>query len=179
MARIVVIFSLCLAACDVGQLPGATGDGGGGSGDGGSGNGCITATDPAQAPDGHHNPGMGCMSAAGCHNQALGTGTGAPAYSYAGTLYKMDKTTPYAGATVIVTLGGAEKKVTAANNGNFWLVPGVAGLDAPTNTATANTKATACPNINPMAGALTQGGGDCNKSGCHTPGAGQGAIYAQ
>ncbi|HEY5950272.1 MAG TPA: hypothetical protein VIV40_32485 [Kofleriaceae bacterium] len=175
MARIVVTFLLCLAACDVGQLPGATGDGGG-SGDA-SGNGCVEVS--ATPPDGHHNPGMGCMSAAGCHNQQLGLGTGAPAYTYGGTLYKADKTTAYGGATIIVTLGAAEKKVTTASNGNFWLVPGVAGLDAPTTAMRASTKATACPNILPMTGTLGAGDGDCNKGGCHTPGAGQGAIYVQ
>ena len=174
MARIVVIFSLCLAACDVGELPGVGGDGGG-SGDGG-GNGCIEVS--ATPPDGHHNPGMGCMSAAGCHNDALGLGTAAPAYTYGGTLYKADKTTPYAGATVVVTLGSALKKVTAADNGNFWLVPGL-GLDPPTAANRAATKATACPSTpNLMSGTLGAGDGDCNKSGCHTPGTGQGAIYA-
>jgi hypothetical protein len=174
MARIVVIFSLCLAACDVGELPGITGDGGTGSGDG-SGNGCAQIN--ATPPDGHHNPGMGCMSAAGCHNQGLGLGNGAPAFSYAGTLYKADKTTPFGGATIVVKLGTAEKSVVTATNGNFWLVPGVAGLDPPDNANTATTKASGCPDVTPMIGALTQGGGDCNKGGCHTPGVGQGAIH--
>ena len=177
MARIVVIFTLCLAACDVGELPGATGDANGGSGDA-AGNGCVpVVTAAADIPDGHHNPGMGCMSAAGCHNQALGLGTNAPAYSYGGTLYKADKTTPYPGATIVVELGGAAKKVVTANNGNFWMVPGVPGLDPPTNTMTAKTSASGCPNVAPMATLLTQGSGDCNKSGCHTPGVGTGAIF--
>jgi hypothetical protein len=161
MARIVVIFSsLWLAACDVGELPGLTGDGGADA----SGNGCDTIA--ATIPTGHHNPPMttGCMSAAGCHNQALGLGTGAPEYSYAGMLYKADKVTPYGGATIVVKLGSAVKKTVASDNGEFYMVPGVAGIDPPTNTQ-------------PMVGALTQGGGDCNKGGCHTPGVGQGAIY--
>jgi hypothetical protein len=177
MARIVVIFSLCLAACDVGELPQLGGDGG--AGDSGSGNGCVDLAAPA--PVGHHTPphAEGCMSAAGCHNTALGLGTGAPAYSYGGLLFKMDKTTPYAGATIIVTLGAAEKKATVSDNGEFFLVPGVAGLDPPTNAMTALTKATACPTAPiAMVGALTQGGGDCQKSGCHTAGVGQGVIYA-
>src|SRR5690606_4088719 len=90
MARIVVIFSLCLAACDVGQLPGATGDGGG-SGTVDSGNGCepIATTIPTgHHPEGHESKTMGCMSAAGCHNQALGLGPAAPAYSIGGLLFK-------------------------------------------------------------------------------------------
>src|SRR5258708_234928 len=106
MVRIVVILSLCLAACDVGDLPGLGGDAG--SGDGG-GNGCVAVS--ATPPDGHHNPGMGCMSAAQCHNTALGLGVGAPAYTYGGTVFKPDKTTPYAGAWIVVKLGSAEKKI--------------------------------------------------------------------
>ena len=173
MARIVVIFSLCLAACDVGQLPGTTPDGGGGSGDAmGSGNGCIAIN--ANPPDGHHNPGMGCI-AAGCHLTGQ-TGTGAPAYSYAGTLYKADKTTALAGASVVVTVGTAAKTVVTANNGNFWLVPGVAGIDPPTNTMTGDTKASGCPDVTPMVGKLTQGGGNCNSAACHATGA-QGPIH--
>jgi hypothetical protein len=180
MLRIVVISSLCLAACDVGQLPaiGATNDSGTGGGDTG-GNGCIDlATD---IPPGHHVPPMtqGCMSQAACHNEALGLGTAAPAYTYAGLVYKADKTTPAGGATVIVKLGAAEKHVTVSDNGEFALVAGVAGIDPPSNTAPANTSATACPSLTPMVGVLTQGGGDCAKSGCHTPGVGQGVIYIQ
>lgn len=120
---------------------------------------------------------MGCMSAAGCHNEALGLGTAAPAYSYAGTLYKADKVTPYAGATIVVKLGSAEKKVVASDTGQFWMVPGVAGIDPPTNTMTATTSASGCPNVAPMVGVLTQGGGDCNKGGCHAVGVGQGVVY--
>ncbi|HEY5921277.1 MAG TPA: hypothetical protein VIV11_06385 [Kofleriaceae bacterium] len=117
------------------------------------------------------------MSAAACHNQALGLGTAAPAYSYGGTLFKADKVTPFAGGIVIVKLGTAEKKITAADNGNFWMVPGVAGLDSPTVTDRANTSATACPNILPMVGTLGAGDGDCNKGGCHAMGVGQGPVY--
>lgn len=178
MARIVVIFSLCLAACDVGELPKLMGDGGGGD-DGSGGNGCVDVS--ATPPAGHHVPVMaqGCMSAAACHNQALGLGTGAPAYSYGGVLFKADKTTPYAGGTVIVTLGTAEKKVTASDNGEFFLVPGVAGLDPPTVDTRAATKATACPTAPAaMVGTLGPGDGDCQKGGCHTPGTGQDVVYA-
>ena len=174
MARIVVIFSsLWLAACDVGELPGLTGDGGAD----GSGNGCDNIA--ATVPTGHHNPPMtqGCMSQTGCHNAALTLGTGAPEFSYGGMLFKADKTTPYGGATIVVKLGAAVKKTVAASNGEFYMVPGVAGIDPPTNTATALTSASGCPNVQPMVGALTQGGGDCGKSGCHTPGVGQGSIY--
>lgn len=168
MVRIVVIVALALAACDVGALPGATGDGGG------SGS-CATLS--AMPPLGHHNPGMGCMSAAMCHNMALGLGPAAPAYAYGGTLFKADKTTPYAGATIIVKLGSAEKRVVVADNGNFWVTPGVAGLDPPSLMTRAQTSASVCPDTLAMVGTLGPGDGNCNKDGCHTPGIGQGSIY--
>ncbi len=181
MARIVVIFSLLFAAaCDVGELPGLTDSGTGEMG----GNGCVNVAATADIPPGHHPAGhasktVGCMSAASCHSQALGLGTGAPAFSYGGLLFKSDKTTPYGGATIIVTLGAAEKTTVTSDNGEFYMVPGAAGIEAPTNTMPATTKATGCPTITPMGGQLLQAGGDCNKGGCHTPGAGQGAIYLQ
>lgn len=177
MLRIVVISSLCLVACDVGQLPGATTDGGGGSGTD-SGNGCVPLA--ADIPPGHHVPPMtqGCMSQAACHNEALGLGLAAPAYTYAGLVYKPDKVTPAGGATVIVKVGDAEKHVVVSDNGEFALVAGVAGIDPPTNTATGQTSTTTCPNVLPMVAPLTQGGGDCGKSGCHGPADVQGPIYA-
>lgn len=181
MARIAVIFSLIvLAACDVGELPGLT-DSGGGTGDG-SGNNCATLAIGADIPAGHHPDGhesktVGCMSAAGCHSAGLGLGTAAPEFSYGGLLFKADKVTPYGGATIVVTLGAAEKRTIAADNGEFYMVPGAAGIDPPTNAMTAITSASGCPNVAPMIGVLTQGGGDCNKGGCHTPGTGQGAVY--
>lgn len=183
MARIVVIFSLCLAACDVGELPGATSDSGG-MGMMDTGNGCAPLA--ATVPTGHHpadheSRTTGCMSAAGCHNAALGLGAGAPEYSYAGLLYKADKTTPFGGATIVVKLGAAQKSTITSDNGEFYMVPGAAGIDPPTNTATANTSASGCPNVLPMAGILTAGGGDCNKGGCHAPvgsaNPGNGPIY--
>lgn len=179
MARIVVIFSLCLAACDVGQLPGVTGDGGG-SGTMDTGNGCAELVAPAPAghhPDGHESKTMGCMSAAGCHNEALGLGAAAPAYSIGGLLFQADKTTPYGGATIVVKIGAAEKRAVASDNGEFFMVPGVAGIDPPSNTATGMTSASGCPNVAPMAGLLVQGGGDCNSAACHAPGSTQGVVY--
>jgi hypothetical protein len=168
MARIVVIACL-LAACEVGTLPVVGGD------SGGTISGCVDVS--MTIPSGHHNAGLGCMDAAGCHNQALGLGTAAPAYSYAGTLYKADKVTPFPGATILVSLGNAQKKITAADNGNFWMVPGVAGMDPPTVAMRAQTTATACPNVIPMVGSLGAGDGNCNKANCHTQGVGQGVIY--
>ena len=116
------------------------------------------------APDGHHNPGQNCI-AAGCHSET-NPGAGAPPFSYAGTLYT-DATgaTSKAGATVFFNLSGIEKKVLTASNGNFFITPGVGGLEAPTNASTATTRASGCPNNAVMVGALAQGGGNCNN--CH------------
>lgn len=179
MARIVVIFSLCLAACEVGELPDLTGDGGG-SGD--AGNGCIPLAEAAAVPTGHHPPDhesrtMGCMSAGGCHNAALGLGVGAPEYSYAGLLFKADKTTPYGGASIVVKMGDKLAQAMAADNGEFAISPGAAGLDPPTLQMTAMTEASGCPNVAPMVGLIVQGGGDCNSAACHAPGSLQGVVY--
>jgi hypothetical protein len=167
MVRIAVILALGAFACDVGAIPGHGPDGSMGSGDGSSGVVCenISATPPA----GHHNAGMGCMTAAQCHNTALGLGLNAPAYSYGGTLYHdAGGTTPFVGATIFVKLGGTERKVVTADNGNFWFTPGTGGIESPTNTATANTKASGCPDTTSMQGSLVQGGGNCNN--CHKNG---------
>ena len=180
MGRIAVSFSLVLSAavltaistgCDVGALPGFAPDGGtGGSGsDTGSGSGSQSAVceelNVGGAPDGHHNEGMNCI-AAGCHSETQ-PGAGAPPYSYAGTFYTdATGTAPMAGATIFFKLGGVEKKVLTASNGNFFITPGVGGIEAPTNTATATTRVSGCPTVStPMVGALVQGGGNCNN--CH------------
>jgi len=166
MVRLVVISTLILAACDVGEIPGAGGggDGGGGGGDGGSGSGSSCENVAATPPAGHHNPGMGCRSAAACHNAQLGLGTGAPEFSLAGTVYKDTAgTMPYPGATIFVTINGMKKKTIAADNGNFWFVPAL--VPGPTTAMTGMTSASACPNTTPMSGLLVAGGGDCNN--CH------------
>jgi hypothetical protein len=159
---IVSIF-LAAAACDVGELPNLTGDGGGGGGDG-SGSDCEPIS--ANIPSGHHNDGMACI-VAGCHLPG-NTGAGAPEWSYAGTVYKDPAgTMPYPGATIIITMGGMTQKIIAGDNGNFFISPDQ--LAAPDNAMTANTRGSACPTTRPMVGALTQGGGNCNN--CHRPGA--------
>src|SRR4051812_6334060 len=55
------------------------------------------------SPDGHHNPGQSCV-AAGCHLTGQ-TGTNAPAFTYAGTLFTTRAgTTGFAGATIAITM---------------------------------------------------------------------------
>lgn len=165
MVRIVVILSLAAAACDVGALPGFGPDGGSGGGDGTMNVICENIS--ANIPAGNHNPGMNCI-VAGCH-LAGNLGVNAPAYSYGGTLYKdVAGTQPFPGATIFVKRGATEKKIITADNGNFWMTPGAAGLDSPDNAMTGTTKASGCPDTTPMIGMLVQGGGACNN--CHRNG---------
>jgi len=164
MLRTAVILSLC-AACDVGALPGHGPDGS----TGGDGSSAICEQLNVTPPAGHHNDGMGCMTNSQCHNSALGLGLNAPAYAYGGTLYKDSAgTQKFAGATIFVKLGGTEKKVITADNGNFWITQGAAGLDPPSITMQAQTRASGCPDTASMVGPLQQGGGNCNN--CHRNG---------
>jgi hypothetical protein len=168
MTRLVVIFTVLVAAagCDVGSVVAhAGGDGGGGGGDGGGGGGdggsnCETVV--ASPALGHHNAGQTCLGA-GCHLTG-NLGAGATEYSYGGTVYRdAAGTQPYAGATILVTNGGVTKKLVTDSLGNFYTTPLL--LPAPTN---ATTKASACPTTTPMIGTLNAGGGNCNN--CHKTG---------
>ncbi|MEO6773065.1 MAG: hypothetical protein ABI467_08570 [Kofleriaceae bacterium] len=173
MTRMFVIFSLLFAsACDVGSVLAneGGGDGGNGSGSGsGTGSNCGDLVSPA--PDKHihivggtSNAGMGCV-AVGCHLDGQ-TGTNAPAFSYAGTVYNTDGATPAAGSTVFVTSAGTTRKLIADSDGNFFIDPVL--LPAPGNQIATNTSATLCPKVTPMIGGLVAAGGNCNAGGtCH------------
>jgi hypothetical protein len=137
---------LALAACDPGSLydgPVVGPDGG------------VTLCTPEVAPngDGHHNPGMACMTA-GCHRNGTG-----PTFTVAGTLYDQSRGgLPVGGATVVVVDGNGRRiELPTAANGNFW-------TSEPLATPFL-LKATQCPADNPMV-SLSQDG-DCNRSGCH------------
>ena len=138
----------------------------------GSGGGSGSATCEALSatpPDGHHNQGQTCV-AAGCHLTGQ-TGAGAPAYTYGGTLYSdVAGTTPMVGAAIFIKLGGTEKKVITATNGNFWMTTAPAGLVAPAAGATASTRASGCPTVNVgmVAALATPTDGNCNN--CHRNG---------
>jgi len=191
MTRIAVILSLALvAACDVGSVVsnnqgGADGSIGGSNGSNGSdgsnaGSNCsAVVTDTANLPNGHHNAGMTCMTA-GCH--LIGNaGAGAPEYSFAGTLYKdTGGTQPYAGATIIVTVGGTQHKVVTSATGdagpgagNFFIAKALA--TPPSAAMTGTTSASACPNTNAMAENLVDNGGNCNN--CHRTGGTTTPLY--
>jgi hypothetical protein len=184
MTRIAVILSLvaAVAACDVGSVvsnnqggpDGSIGSNGsnGSNGSAGGSNCEAIVTDTANLPNGHHNAGMTCMTA-GCH--LIGNaGAGAPEYSYAGTLYKDTAgTQPYAGATIIVTVGGTQHKVVTSATGdagpgagNFFIAKALA--TPPTAAMTGQTAASACPNTTAMTESLVDNGGNCNN--CHRTG---------
>jgi hypothetical protein len=179
MTRIVVIFALVLAACDVGSAvsnnqagPDGSVTGGPDGSGGGSGSGSNCEAINATPPDGHHNAGQTCLQA-GCH--LIGNaGAGAPEYSAAGTIYKDTAgTQPYAGATVIMTVGGTTHKMISAATGNagpgagnFFIAKALA--TPPSAAMTGTTKASACPNTSAMSENLVDNGGNCNN--CHRTG---------
>jgi hypothetical protein len=165
MSVIVLLFA---SACDVGTVLAnqVGGDGGGGSA------ACGDQVSPAppmylHTDDNTPHSDRGCMDAIGCHNAGLGLGSGAPEYSYAGTVYTdAAGTTPAAGSTVFITSAGTTKKLIADAAGNFFIEPLL--LAAPANQTLTNTTATNCPTITPMVGGLVAGQGNCNQGGtCH------------
>lgn len=173
MTRIAVVVALVFAstvwvACDVGTvLANSTGDGGSGSGSGSGIMDCPPAQSPPNAAHMHivggtSNAGMACI-AAGCHLQGS-TGTNAPVYNYAGTVYNTGGATPAAGINVLITLGGTTKKWLTDADGNFHVADPLQA--APTAQMQASTKA--CQTPTAMTGVLGAGQGNCSASGtCH------------
>jgi hypothetical protein len=171
LAVLVAVPALLLAACTVGDpttpAPGSGDDdvdaggvvgrdGGGGMDGGGNGNTCENIVSPA--PDGHHNPGQGCITG-GCHDGAT---AGAPRFYIAGTLYTSKAgTAARPGATMIIPTGGGNPmKLIVAANGNFWSETSM--------TVNTKPKASGCPNLVQMPTATTSG--NCNSAGCHSSG---------
>jgi hypothetical protein len=183
MTRIALVVALVFAptiwaACDVGTvLANSTNDGGGSGSGSGSG---IMDCPPAQAtPNPAHmhivggtsNAGMACI-AAGCHLDGT-TGTNAPVFNYAGTVYNTGGATPAAGINVLITLGGTTKKWMTDADGNFYVQDPLQA--APTATMQASTKA--CQTPTAMSGVLGAGQGNCSASGtCHGVGGTEGKI---
>ncbi len=180
MTRIAVILAFTFAAaCDVGSV--VTNNQGGPDGSmmgtpdspvGSNGSNCDAISQTP--PDGHHNAGQSCLQS-GCH--LIGnTGGAAPAYSYAGTLYRDSAgTQAYPGATIEVVIGGQTHKIITATNGNFFLPPALA--PAPTAGSPGTTKASGCPSTTPMTGQLVDNGGNCNN--CHRTGGTTTPVYLQ
>lgn len=110
--------------------------------------------------NGHHNAGQNCQN--GCHNHG---------FTLSGTVYtSVAGTTPAAGVTIEVKdAAGLTFDMLSATNGNFSTTRPV--------TFPVQVIATSCPTTTPMSATVVANGGGCNKTGCHTPGAGQGAIH--
>lgn len=185
MTKLGVLLCCVAAACDVGSVlpnggPNPAGpDGGnpvgGGDGSGSSAANCVPVNPTPQV--GHHNAGLTCVSV-GCHLNGQ-TGAGAPPYSYGGTLWRdAGGQNAYAGATVIINVGGTDHKLITDTLGNFFIDYPIAPPPTAANTGT--TAATACPTM--MLGhgnggpttPLIDGGGNCNS--CHVAGGTAGAV---
>lgn len=116
--------------------------------------------------------GMGCV-AAGCH-LAGNTGTNAPAYAFAGTVYKETAGTTANGGVVVrifPSTGNTKKSVATAvtdDAGNFYI------SDVTLTAYPYNTDATACGSdavaqgIRPMVGSILKAEANCNAGNtCH------------
>lgn len=169
MRTALLLSSLFVAACTVGEPPkGASGtDAGTAGGDGATGNGCVdrlALPDPAHVhlAGGGTNAGQGCV-VAGCH-LASAPGTNAPGYQFAGTIYKPGGTTPNAGVTVTVKSMTTNMTTAAITDdaGNFSISAGSLMMAFP-----ATVNASACPTLTPMVSQLSQGGGNCTSAACH------------
>jgi hypothetical protein len=169
MTRIAVVVALVLAssiwvACDVGTvLANSSGDGGSG---GSSGPDCPAAQTPVPAhmhlAGGTSNLGMSCISS-GCHLTGM-TGSAAPVFNYAGTVFNATGSGPAGGINVLITLNGATKKWLTDADGNFYVEDPLQA--APTALMQATVKV--CQTPTPMTGTLAAGNGDCNAGGtCH------------
>jgi hypothetical protein len=171
MIRTVVISSLLLAACDVGEIPLDGTDGGNNAGgdSNGGGNGCVDTVTPAAAAHDHGggntNAGMACINA-GCHL----AGGGGPTFTFAGTVYSdTGGTTAKPGVTIKVEFGATTVSAISDTAGNFYSMQAI--------TLPAKTLATACPTVAPMVGQIVQGGGNCNN--CHRIGGTTLPVYVQ
>ena len=192
MRTALLLSSLFVAACTVGELP-KTGGGGTGGNDttgvdaggnmggtdagGAHANGCIDRIVPPG--DAHQHGGAGGPTHAGegcvvtaCH-LASSPGPGAPGFQFAGTVYKPDGTTPSTGVTLQVKSAAGKIAVGVSDSaGNFNIVAGTLQAAFP-----ATTNVTACPNLMPMVSQLVQAGtvpgGNCN--GCHVTGGSAGS----
>lgn len=158
---------LAVAGCGVGAVPGPGGDDVGPDG-GGNNALCTERVTPLAAhvhDVGGTEAGVGCI-AAGCHLDGQ-TGDGAPAYLFAGTLYKPDLTTPVGGAEIrlIPDAGGPPLTTVTDDAGNFYFTTGGA-----TNPFPGQTLASGCPTQDAkMVGKLTKASdGNCNGgTACH------------
>lgn len=175
--------SLFLVACTVGERSagGGGGDDGSGSGSGSGSNqpGCVDALTADKLQDAHmhtaggsDNHGQDC-TAMGCHKIGA-TGTDAPAFRYAGTVYAADGTTPSMGGVVTFTpmAGGDPIPYYTDKGGNFYVMMDDGQLPSPFS---GNVAATTCPTIRKMSSQVTDNEG-CTGTSCHSTGGGGGTL---
>jgi hypothetical protein len=177
-----LLSSLFVAACTVGEIPdknpatpGTDAGSGSGTTDGGANaNGCVDRLPPPAADAHSHlagggtNAGMDC-TLGGCHKKGA-LGAGAPEFRFAGTVYKADGTTPTVGAVVLFTSGAKKTPFYTDSAGNFNIRADDPSLATPFSNG--NVSVTGCPTIHPMGGLVTEGTPlvGCGSSGCHGPG---------
>jgi hypothetical protein len=116
-------------------------------------NACVQ---PATPPGtGRHNAGANCL---GCH-----TGTGAPLWTAAGTLFTATGAAAVGATITIVDSNNKSISIVTAQNGNFWTSE---SLKAPLRV-----KASRCPTTASMTASAS---GACNS--CHTSSGSPGRI---
>lgn len=193
MSKAFLVLPFVLAACEVGEVPMNPGTGIDAPTSTGVDGSTPTADAPVAAatcvprlvpPNQAHVHSAGATTHAGenciqggCH-LATNVGVGAPGFQFGGTLYGNDGSTPNKGATITFTgSAGGIKQVTTDDAGNFYLEAGQLPMAFPAKTS-ASVCATGSTTTPPqaMSAALANTDGACARSGCHTPGAGQGAI---
>jgi hypothetical protein len=167
-----LLSSLTLAACTVGEVgmtssnnngpdAGMGNDGGSGSGSNKDPNACLDKQATPTAETDHSAPvvagnktnaGQNCI-VAGCHqNNALGSG--APGFQFAGTVYKAGTTQPNPGIAVRVVSGATVLTTYTDAAGNFYFPAG-----SLSGTFTATTSVSSCPTITKMVTTLAGGNG--------------------
>jgi hypothetical protein len=117
-----------------------------------SGDGAFTSK---SGPNGHHNVGKDCLS---CHDGS----SGAPEFSFAGTLYDGSGNAVGGAEVRVVDAAGNAVSVTTGSDGNFYEF-GSSAFDAPGHAGIRNATTTDL-----MVSAVTKGG--CNA--CHCSGGG-------
>jgi hypothetical protein len=183
-----LLSSLFVAACTVGEIPDKNQsnpgiDAGSGSGtiDGGGvgSNGCVNRLLPpgpahVHAAGGGTNAGLDC-TVGGCHKKGA-TGTGAPAFRFAGTVYKADGTTASQGAAIVFKSGATTGAFYSDDAGNFSVLDGDTSI--PTPFSSGNVSVSGCPTIHAMGGTVTESTPPigCGTLACHAPGGGGGKL---
>lgn len=196
MSKALLALPFILAACEVGEVPmnpgtgidaptGTPTDGATVPTDTVAAVTCVPRQTPPNTAHVHSagattHAGENCVQG-GCHLSS-NTGVGAPGFIFGGTLYGPDKTTPNKGATISFTPSNTTVATTTTTDdaGNFYFQSGgtlTMAFPAHVSATVCGTGVTNTP-PSPMSTALANGDGACARSGCHTPGAGQGAITA-